>query len=348
MMKRSEIDSGTPVRADGSRPVHPLIDLSDTAARYQLIHGHLRAYRTVGSGPAVLLIHGIGDSSQAWRPLMPALAPYYKVIAPDLLGHGESAKPRADYSVGAYANGMRDLLDVLGIERATIVGHSLGGGVAAQFAYQYPERCERLVLVSSGGIGREVSPFLRMAAAPLAELALPPMQWPLPRLAGLLMLEFLKWAGTDLGRDADDLLRAFDALPDGPARGAFKRTLRSVVDWRGQVVTMLDRCYLAEGMPLLLVWGGHDGIIPTSHAYQAHSAMPGSRLVLFETAGHYPHHTDPARFVAELKDFIDTTEPAHHQREQWRDRLRKGRPVTASPAEMGPSTPAATDHAAAR
>ena len=113
--------------------------------------------------PALLLIHGIGDSSDTWRPVLQALARTHTVIAPDLLGHGRSEKPRADYSVAAYANGMRDLLSVLEIDRVTVVGHSLGGGVAAQFAYQFPDRCERLVLVDSGGVGRSVSPLLRLA-----------------------------------------------------------------------------------------------------------------------------------------------------------------------------------------
>src|SRR3954454_18058244 len=126
----------------------------------------------VGSGPPLLLIHGIGDSSETWLEVIPELARRHTVIAPDLLGHGESAKPRADYAVAAYACGMRDLLSVLDVDRVTVVGHSLGGGIALQFAYQFPERCERLVLVGSGGIGPEVHPLLRIAAAPGAELGL--------------------------------------------------------------------------------------------------------------------------------------------------------------------------------
>jgi pimeloyl-ACP methyl ester carboxylesterase len=150
----------------------------DTSLRHRTVHGYRRAYRMAGSGPAVLLLHGIGDSSESWVPVMADLARHHTVVAPDLLGHGGSDKPRADYSVAAYANGMRDLLTVLGIESATVVGHSLGGGVAAQLAYQYPERCERLVLVASGGAGRDVTPILRLAAAPLAEVFLAPARWP--------------------------------------------------------------------------------------------------------------------------------------------------------------------------
>jgi pimeloyl-ACP methyl ester carboxylesterase len=302
----------------------------DTGVRYVDIHGHQRAYRLCGSGPALLLLHGIGDSSASWVPLLRPLAERFTVVAPDLLGHGESAKPRADYSVAAYANGMRDLLDVLGIDRATVVGHSLGGGVAAQLAYQHPTRVERLALVSSGGVAREVSPFLRFASTPAADVLLPLMRLPPARLATLAGIELLRRSGTDLGRDAEELGRVLDALPDVAARGAFSRTLRSVVDWRGQVVTMLDRSYLTEAMPVLLVWGEHDAVIPVAHGHLAHAAMPGSRLEVFEEAGHFPHHQDPDRFLADLLAFIDTTEPVHFERERWRQLLRAGRPSAAT------------------
>ena len=299
-------------------------EVDETELRFRTIHGYRRAYRMMGSGPALLLLHGIGDSSEGWRPLLPALAEHFTVIAPDLLGHGASAKPRADYSVAAYANGMRDLLDVLDIERATVVGHSLGGGVAAQFMYQYPERCERLVLVASGGVGPEVTPFLRMASAPFAELTLPLLHWPGGRLGARLVIDALRLTGSALGRDAEEIQRVFDGLPDGPARGAFTRTLRSVVDWRGQVVTMLDRSYLAEGMPVLLVWGTRDAVIPIRHGHLAHAAMTGSRLEVYGDAGHFPHHADPDRFVADLHDFVSTTAPARHDEQRRKELLDQG------------------------
>lgn len=322
--------SGTPT---GDRAaVTALRSRDDVPVQHRTIHGHRRAFRMVGRGPALLLLHGIGDSSRTWVPLMRRLARRYTVIAPDLLGHGDSDKPRADYSVAAYANGMRDLMEVLGIDRATIVGHSLGGGVAAQIAYQYPERCERLVLVATGGVARDVNPVLRLAAAPFAELAMPPLQWPLGRLGGNLLLGALRALGTDLGRDADELRAVFEGMPDGSSRGAFTRTLRSVVDWRGQVVTMLDRCYLAEGVPVMLVWGAHDAVIPVAHAQRAHAAMPQSRLSIYPEAGHFPHHTDPDRFVRELNRFVSSTEPATHHPERWR-RLLSGEPPEVSEAD---------------
>src|ERR671917_1057966 len=130
------------------------------------LHGHRVLYRTAGSGPPVVLIHGMVNSSRHWAEVAGRLAHDYRVIAPDLLGHGHSAKPEGDYSLGAHAAGIRDLLAALGIDRATIVGHSLGGGVAMQFFYQFPERTERLVLVSSGGLGREGGWPLRAAPPP--------------------------------------------------------------------------------------------------------------------------------------------------------------------------------------
>jgi pimeloyl-ACP methyl ester carboxylesterase len=301
----------------------------DTSVQFRTIHGYRRAFRRCGSGPVLLLLHGIGDSSEGWLPLLPSLAERYTVIAPDLLGHGQSDKPRADYSAAAYANGMRDLLDVLEVERATIVGHSLGGGVAAQLVYQYPQRCERLVLIAPGGAGREVTPLLRLLAAPYAELLLPPLRLPGSRQVARIVTAALGRTRSNLGRDAHEVRRIVEGLTRSESQFAFTRTLRSVVDWHGQEVTMLDRAYLAAGVPAQIVWGDRDGVIPVAHAYRAHEELPGSRLEIFEGAGHFPHHHDPQRFLAVLDDFMRTTKPAIHDERAWRRRLRAG----AMPAE---------------
>lgn len=304
-----------------------LVPGANFSIQYRVIHGYRRAFVHAGSGPALLFIHGIGDSSDTWLDVMARLAQDYTVIAPDLLGHGQSDKPRADYSVAGYANAMRDLLTVLEIDRVTIIGHSLGGGVALQFAYQYPDRCERLVLVSSGGVSREVHSILRLAALPAAsDLALPLLQFGVTRWLVRRGLQLSQRFETDLGRDAGNLLRVVEALPDATARAAFLRTLRAVIDSRGQVITMLDRCYLTSGMPTLLMWGTRDPIIPFHHAQIAHAAMPGSRLEVFDDAGHFPHRHDPARFVAVLRDFLATTQPSSYRSDQWRELLRRGRP----------------------
>ncbi len=292
--------------------------------QYVTVHGYRRAYVMAGSGPALLLIHGIGDSSDTWRPVLDRLSRNYTVIAPDLLGHGRSEKPRADYTVTGYANGMRDLLSVLEIDRATVVGHSLGGGVAAQFSYQFPERCERLVLVGSGGVGRSVSPLLRLAAIPGVEAVMPLLGLPPLKLAGRLGASLLRVFDTSLGRDAEEILAVFEALPDTEARRAILRTLRSGVDWQGQVITMLDRAYLAEGIPTLIIWGRRDAIIPVGHGKLAHLAFPGSELEIFDEAGHFPHHTDPARFARLVHRFVSGTDPAPYAAEEWRERLVRG------------------------
>ena len=304
------------------------------SVRYATVHGYRRAYVKAGSGPALLLIHGIGDSSDTWRPVVEQLAEHHTVIAPDLLGHGRSEKPRADYTIAGFANGMRDLLSILEVERVTVVGHSLGGGVAAQFAYQFPERCERLVLVGSGGIGRTVSPLLRVAAVPGIEALMPLLGLPPVRVASRIGAALLRLLDSPLGRDAEEILAVFDALPDTEARRAILCTLRSGVDWQGQVITMLDRAYLAEGVPTLIVWGRHDAIIPLGHGRLAHAAIPGSVLEIFDEAGHFPHHTDPARFVRLVHEFVERTTPAEFDRDDWRIRLRRGRRTTGV-AETG-------------
>ncbi|WTX99029.1 alpha/beta hydrolase [Streptomyces sp. NBC_01420] len=307
-----------------SPPQQP--DDVDVHLRFHTVHGYRRAYRIAGHGPAILLIHGIGGSSATWEHLIPVLARTHTVIAPDLLGHGASDKPRADYSVAAYANGIRDLLGVLGIDHATLIGHSLGGGVAMQFAYQFPEHTERLILVSAGGVGREVTKVLRAVSLPGADLLLSLLRLPGMRGQMGLITGLMKLMDTDIGHDATEMLNVVDALPDATSRAAFIATLRSVVDWKGQMITMLDRCYLTAGMPTQLVWGSRDSVVPVRHAHRAHAAMPGSRLEIFEGAGHFPFHADPERFCALVDDFISTTTPADWSAERWRVLLREGRP----------------------
>ncbi len=307
------------------------------APRTRVVHGYERAYRMAGRGPALLFLHGIGDDSSTWLDLLASLSADFTVIAPDLLGHGSSAKPRADYSVAAYACGMRDLLTTLDVDRVTVVGHSLGGGVAMQFAYQFPERCERLVLVGSGGVGAGVHPLLRLAAAPGAGLVLPLLGTP-PAVAALRGFAGLLRLFDDA--DLDYVLTRYARLVEPGTRSAFLRTLRSVVDWRGQVVNMLDRCYLTDGIPTLLVWGTEDKVVPSGHALRAHRAMPGSRLVLFEGAGHFPHRADPERFLEILREFVAETPPARYDRAQWGELLRAGRPAEAPEPAGLPDVPA--------
>jgi len=256
---------------------------------------------------------------------MPYLATRFTVIAPDLIGHGESAKPRGDYSLGAYASGVRDLMVTLGHESATFVGHSLGGGVVMQLAYQFPERCERLVLVDSGGLGREVNFLLRAATLPLSEVVLPLLASTRLLNAGRSVGRLMGRLGIRAGTDMAELARGHASLEDPEARAAFVHTLRTIVDPLGQRVNATDRLYLAENIPFMLVWGEGDPIIPVEHGLAAHELVPSSRLELFEGAGHFPHLDEPQRFLDTLLDFIESTDPADVDPEEWREMLKTGR-----------------------
>jgi pimeloyl-ACP methyl ester carboxylesterase len=274
------------------------------------VDGDRVAYRTAGKGPVVLLVHGMAGSSVTWRHVMPALAERFTVVAPDLLGHGQSDKPRGEYSLGAHTDTLRDLLDALGHRRATVVGQSLGGGIAMQLAYQFPERCERLVLVNSGGLGREVNLILRALTLPGADYVFPLVCTPRLRDAGSLVATWLTRAGVRSTPASQEIWRSYASLADAATRQAFFRGLRDVIDLSGQAVSALGRLYRAARLPTLIVWGAQDPIIPVSHAIAAHQAIPGSRLEIFDGVGHYPHCEAPERFVALLVDFIASTKPA--------------------------------------
>jgi pimeloyl-ACP methyl ester carboxylesterase len=287
------------------------------------LHGHRVAYRRDGDGPAVLLIHGMAGSADTWDGVLPLLAREFTVVAPDLPGHGRSDKDPGDYSLGAYASGLRDLLATLDIERATVVGQSLGGGIAMQFAYQYPEWCERLVLVDSGGLGREVSWLLRALALPGSEIVLPLLSPGFVRDWGNAIGRFLHDRGIRSGR-ASESWRAYVSLMEGDNRRAFIRTVRAVIDPGGQSVSANDRLYLTSEIPTLIVWGDQDRIIPLEHARAAHQAMPASRLAVISGAGHFPHVEEPAQFASLVTEFIGDTEPSVVDRARLAAILRAG------------------------
>jgi pimeloyl-ACP methyl ester carboxylesterase len=282
------------------------------------INGRDVAYRTSGAGPVLLLVHGMAGSSATWAHVMPALSERCTVVAPDLLGHGESAKPRGEYSLGSHADVLRDLMNALGYDRATFVGQSFGGGVVMQMAYQYPERCERLVLVDAGGLGREVHPLLRALTLPVSERVFPLVCNPLVRTAATRIATWLgrtEEAATPAGQE---MWRSYASLADADTRWAFFRTLRAVIDPGGQTVGAANRLYLAVQIPTLIVWGAQDPFIPVRHAHTSHAAIPGSRLEIFDDVGHYPHCEAPARFSRVLLEFIDSTAPARVSERQWR------------------------------
>jgi pimeloyl-ACP methyl ester carboxylesterase len=270
-------------------------------------HGRELAVRRAGSGPTVVLIHGMAGSLDTWDPVFPALAQTCDVIAVDLPGHGASSRLRGDYSLGSLAAAVRDALDILSVASATIVGHSLGGGIAMQFMYQFPERCERLVLVSSGGLGREVTPMLRALTMPGANLA----------LAGLTSLQrrrpvagagrLLRPVARRVWNDLPYMLRQMATLGDRQSRASFLGTIQAVIDLGGQRISAIDRLHLAEGLSTMIVWGERDRMIPIAHGRDAAALLPGCQFHAIAGAGHYPHEDDPDQFAALLADFVAST-----------------------------------------
>jgi pimeloyl-ACP methyl ester carboxylesterase len=277
-----------------------------TALNYLELHGERMAYRDVGHGPAMLLIHGMAGSSDTWRAALPRLSAHHRVLAPDLVGHGSSAKPRGDYSLGAFAVWLRDFLDKLAIKRVTLVGQSLGGGVAMQFVHQHPDYVERLVLISSGGLGPEVGWTLRAMSAPGAELILPVIAPQFAVTFGERVRSRLTAWGIHSARAAETW-SAYASLADPSSREAFLRTLRSVVDYRGQAVSAFNRLSFGSGLPVLLIWGADDRIIPASHGEAAQRALPDSRLRVLAGVGHYPHLEAADEVVDAIDDFCTTT-----------------------------------------
>jgi pimeloyl-ACP methyl ester carboxylesterase len=290
--------------------------------QYLVVHGYRRAFRISGSGPALLLLHGLACDSSTWLDVIPTLSEHYTVIAPDLLGHGESDKPDADYSLGGYANGMRDLLTVLGIDKVTVVGHSFGGGVAMQFAYQFPDRTERVVLVSTGGLGRDVTPLIRFLTVPGSSAALAAATfrpWRPLVAGGMRALSRTPLSAT---RDLDEVARIYESLADPATRRAVQRVTSHVLNWKGQFVTMTDRSYLARLMPVLVVWGRDDMVIPSKHADFAPTQV--SDVHVLNDAGHFPHKDHPEEFCRLVTEFIASNEPAQYHRGRWRALLRRG------------------------
>jgi len=279
-----------------------------TVVDFVTIHGQRIVYRRTGAGPVVLLLHGIAGSSATWEPVMERLGASYTVVAPDFIGHGESDKPLGDYSLGSFANWTRDLLDALGVDRATVVGQSFGGGVALQFAYQFPDRCERVVLVDAGGLGREVNWILRLVAVPGAEFVMPVLFPSFAAGVGDSVARMLRRRGF-ANPAAAEVWSAYRSLTDAVTRRAFVRTIRAVIDPGGQSVSAHGRLHLTEGLPVLIVWGERDRIIPVDHAYRAADAIPHSTLQVLPGLGHFPQAEDPETVAGLILDFLATTTP---------------------------------------
>ncbi|HTP21024.1 MAG TPA: DHA2 family efflux MFS transporter permease subunit [Solirubrobacteraceae bacterium] len=286
-------------------------EVTGVARNEMWLHGHRLVYRIAGSGPPLLLVHGLFEDSLTWRKVIPRLARTHTVIAPDLFGHGESDAPRhADYSPGGHADVLRDLLEVLGHHRVTIVGHSLGGGIAMSFAYCYPARVHRLALISSGGFGREVHPLLRALSLPGAgpALRLATMRPTLALLAWLARL-LRSFGARRPARGARQLQLVLTRVGSRGRRAAMIKTLRSVIGCRGQTVSALDRSYALRRFPTLVLWGTRDRMIPAHHASAALASNPGAEVALLDGTGHLPHVTRAGLVAARVSSFINDTAP---------------------------------------
>ncbi|TCK24763.1 alpha/beta fold hydrolase [Pseudonocardia endophytica] len=310
-------------RRNGTRPTSGVAAVPVTR-RDIVLHGNVVSFLEAGAtsgGPVVVLLHGLASSALTWEAVLPLLGRHCHVIAPDLLGHGRSAKPGSgDYSLGAYAAEVRDLLLVLGLDRATVIGHSFGGGVAMQYAHQFPELVERVGLVSSGGLGSDVTPALRAATLPGANTVLRAVSAITPAWLGRLGHRLARLLP---GADVDGVLSAFDTFADSGARGAFVHTVRGSLDGAGQRLAGTDRLYLLDRIPVLLVGGSRDPVIPVEHTRAAHVALPDSRLEIFDGGGHFPHIERARRFADLVEEFVTTTTPARADLETLRRRLRE-------------------------
>ncbi|WP_203335869.1 alpha/beta fold hydrolase [Nocardioides limicola] len=302
---------------------------------YVTIHGHRRAYVKAGTGPVLLLLHGLACDHTTWDPVIRELAEHYTVIAPDLLGHGDSDKPRADYTLGGYANGMRDLLTVLGIDKCTVVGHSFGGGVAMQFGYQFPERTERMILVAPGGLGPEVTPLIKLIQAPGWEPVMRVVTQPGLRHVSTGALRALSLLDTPWTHDLGEIASIVDSWQDRGTRFAIRHLVRAVIDWQGQIVTMGDRAYLTETMPLLVVWGSQDRVLPVKHIQTARALASQAETKVFDGSGHFPHKDHPDEFTDVVRDFMDSYPAARYSKVKVRQLLRRGSLIRVHQADGG-------------
>lgn len=301
------------------------------------------SYTKAGTGPAVLLIHGLGGTRRTWGHLMPGLARTHTVIAPDLPGHGGSDPPAGDYSLGAHACAMRDLLLTLGFPRASIVGHSLGGGVALQAAYQFPERIERIALISSGGLGVEVTPVLRAATLPGADAVVAGLS----SIPAALTQRLFGVLPALIGRsDARVLAEVLHGLSDEHQRQAFLRTARTVIDWRGQTVSAGRQLGLLSEVPLLVAWGANDKTIPPQHHRALAERVPDAVTVEIADADHYPHETAPTQVLSALQTFLAATQPFRYIEDRFVQLLTCADPVETrrAAADSLPGRASSSDH----
>jgi pimeloyl-ACP methyl ester carboxylesterase len=242
------------------------------------------------------------------------------VIAPDLPGHGESNAPAGDYSLGAHAAALRDLMVVLGYSSTSVAGHSLGGGIALQFAYQFPSRIRRLLLISSGGLGPELSVLLRAATLPGAATIVAGLA-SLPESVTRSLFPTVILPGLLARQDAGPAAGLLRGLAGSGQRAAFLRTARSVADWHGQTVSANRQLVLLTDIPVMIAWGSNDKTIPPHHHRALARQLPEPHLVEIANAGHYPHETAPEALTSAILAFLASTTPFTYDETRWRELL---------------------------
>ena len=267
---------------------------------------HVLAYRDAGprDGQVVLLLHGLASDADTWdRAVDPLAEQGLRVIALDLVGHGESGTAvQGSYLLDDFAVSIADFLDAVGIDRVVAGGHSFGGAIAVHFAARYRQRVSHLVLVSAGGLGREVHPALRAAALPIAPVVLRAMTG--PNMRRIYRRPGLHRA---LGLTPDNLAnlrRAGRALGSPAKQAAFFASLRGVIEPGGQRGSFIEMRTIPHDLPTLLVWSARDGVIPVAHAQAAHAALPNSSLVVFEGGRHEPHRSNAVPFAEAVARFL--------------------------------------------
>jgi len=270
--------------------------------------GRLLSYQDLGpvDAPAILLIHGMVSDSTTWNRAAEQLAERgHRVLAPDLLGHGDSDKPADGYQLAEFADSLAALLTELGARQATVVGHSFGGAVAMQLAHDHPELVRQLVLVSAGGLGRRVHPLLRAATLPGAHSV---VRFVVNQRTAALYRRPRLHRSLRLSPDVVAILgRAGRGLASPPARTAFFQTLKGAIDPLGQRGSLLELQHVRLDLPTLIIWSERDPVVPVTHAYETHAHLRNSTLEIFPGSSHQPHHHSAQRFTQAVSDFIAAT-----------------------------------------
>ncbi len=294
----SSSHDGLPAQDEWLRPEYGLERRFVTVCNFQM------SYLTGGQGEPVVLLHGLGADNSTWRKVLPELARHFTVYALDMFGCGQSDKPLIEYTVEAMAHYVRLFMDAVSIKQAHLIGHSLGGGIAMQTLYFSPERVQRVVLIDSGGLGRDVHWLLRMTTLPGAHRIIGMLTDPRSRLLELLG-KMEEYEVRPLNAEFEsEIPVTMGRLRDPDVRRSFLRMLRAVGSLSGQTVSALSRLPERADRQFLLIWGERDRIIPAAHGRAAATLLPNAHLVVIPNCFHQPHIEYPLQFLQLTLDFL--------------------------------------------